>query len=162
MSEIHSHDTIHCFCTRRGTGTASLKSKLLKYLTTMVQEALYDIFLYFHKSCDALDCVRCLKILAEYYIVPQAMSLLQRYLERLYMVVLAGGCFGDPFKGQLDITQGDPLYPMIFNVVVTWSSVTECLWQRRWMGGSVPESLGWYINRVVPAPDEIFISILTC
>ena len=34
------------------------------------------------------------------------------------MAAKAGGYFGRPFKGYQGVTQGDPLYPTIFNVVV--------------------------------------------
>ena len=34
------------------------------------------------------------------------------------MVSKAGGDFRRPFKGYHGVTQGDPLYPKIFNVVV--------------------------------------------
>ena len=34
------------------------------------------------------------------------------------MVAWAGGYYGAPFKGFCGMTQGDPLYPMIFNLVV--------------------------------------------
>ena len=34
------------------------------------------------------------------------------------MVSRAGGYYGPPFKGDRGVTQGDPLYPMLINVVV--------------------------------------------
>ena len=34
------------------------------------------------------------------------------------MVTRSGRYFDTPFKGHRWVTQGDPLYPMIFNVVV--------------------------------------------
>ena len=34
------------------------------------------------------------------------------------MVAKAGGSFGRPFKSYQGVTQGDPLYPTFFNVVV--------------------------------------------
>ena len=34
------------------------------------------------------------------------------------MVARAGGYYGKSFKGFRGVTQGDPLYPTIFNVVV--------------------------------------------
>ena len=63
---IQFHNTLHRFFTNRGTGIASLKVKLLQNLATMRDEILYYIFLYLHKSYDALDCGRCLDIIAVY------------------------------------------------------------------------------------------------
>ena len=34
------------------------------------------------------------------------------------MAARAGGYYGTEFKGERGVTQGDPLYPTIFNVVV--------------------------------------------
>ena len=43
MVAIQFHDTIHGFCTGRGTGTDPLKAKLIQQLTAMKEEVLYDI-----------------------------------------------------------------------------------------------------------------------
>ena len=62
------------------------------------------------------------------------------------MVVRVGGYFGDPLKGQHGMTQGDPLLPTMFNVVVDvvlrhWVSVvTEA------EGEAIPEGFVWYIQ----------------
>ena len=57
---IQFHDTLHGFHTGRGTGPASLGSKLLQHLMAMSEEVLYEIFLGLHKSYGALDCSRFL------------------------------------------------------------------------------------------------------
>ena len=70
-------------------------------------------------SCiDALDRSRCLDILEGYGVGPGARRLLQNYWRRLTIVVRAGGYYGEAFKGARGVTQGDPLSPTIFNVVV--------------------------------------------
>ena len=53
-----------------------------------------------------------------YGVGPRARRLLQTYLRRLTMVARAGGYYGTAFKGEIGVTQGDPLSPNIFNVVV--------------------------------------------
>ena len=40
------------------------------------------------------------------------------YWKRMTMVVRAGQNYGTGFKGEHGVTQGDPLSPTIFNVVV--------------------------------------------
>ena len=44
--------------------------------------------------------------------------LLATYWERTTMVARAGQYYGTGFKGARGVTQGDPLSPTIFNVVV--------------------------------------------
>ena len=44
--------------------------------------------------------------------------LLQRCWDRQNMVPKAGKFFGRPFNMERGVTQGDPVSPMIFNIVV--------------------------------------------
>ena len=91
---------------------------MLQQILNMKEEVLYDIFLDIHKSYDALDRNRCLDILVAYRVVPCALRLLWRYWDRLTMVAPTGGYFVTPLKGYHGVTQGPPLSPTIFNVVV--------------------------------------------
>ena len=84
----------------------------------MSEEVLYVIFLDLTKAYDALDRSRCLGILEGYRVGPGARRLLQNYWCRLTMVARAGGYYGEAFKGARGVTQGNPLSPTIFNVVV--------------------------------------------
>ena len=70
------------------------------------------------KNIDALDRSRCLGILEGYGVGPGARRLLHNYWCRLTMAARAGGYYGAAFKGARGVTQGDPLSPTIFNVVV--------------------------------------------
>ena len=79
---------------------------------------LHAIFLDLHKVYNALDRSRYLDILEGYGVVPRALCLLRRYWGRLQMVAQAGGDYGETFCGERGVTQGDPLLPTIFNVVV--------------------------------------------
>ena len=76
------------------------------------------IFLDLHKAYDALDRSRCLEILEGYGVGPKARNLLRTYWQRLTMVTRAGGYYGTAFRGEIGVTQGDPLSPTNFNVVV--------------------------------------------
>ena len=71
-----------------------------------------------HKAYDTLDWGICLKIIVAYGVGPRAFQLLRKYWDRLTMVARAGGYFGLPLKGYCGMTQGDPLSPTLFNVVV--------------------------------------------
>ena len=59
--------------------------------------------------------------------------MLTTYWRRLTMVARAGGYYGEVFKGARGVTQGDPLSPTIFNVVV--DAVV-----RHWIDGLVAET----------------------
>ena len=76
------------------------------------------IFLDLHKAYGALDRSRCLEILEGYGVGPKARRLLTTYCHRLTMVERAGGYYRTAFGGERGVTQGDPLSPTIFNVVV--------------------------------------------
>ena len=76
------------------------------------------IFLDLHKAYNALDRFRCLEILEGYGIRPRARNLLKHYWHRLTMVARARGYYGAAFWGERGLTQGEPLSPTIFNVVV--------------------------------------------
>ena len=79
---------------------------------------MYVIFLDMHKYFDALYRSRCLDILEGYGVVPRAFRILRTYWIRLRMVARAGGYCRAAFTGAQVVTQGDPLSPTIFNVVV--------------------------------------------
>ena len=117
-SSITFHVFLHGFRAGCGAGTATLEAKLLQQTPALREEVLYVIFLDLHKAYDALDRSRCLEILEVYGVGPRSRRLLQTYWRRLTMVAQAGGCYGTAFKGGIGVTQGDPLYPTIFNVVV--------------------------------------------
>ena len=91
------------------------------------------IFLDLTKVYEALDRSRCLEILEGYGVGPSARRLLTTYWRRLTMVARAGGYYGKALKGERGVTQDDPLYPTIFNVVV--DAVV-----RNWVNGLVDEA----------------------
>ena len=92
------------------------------------------IFLDPTKAYDTLDRSTCLDILEGYDVGPSARRLLKTYWHRLTMVARAGGYYGEVFKGARGVTQGDPLSPTIFNVVV--DAVV-----RHWIEGLVTETV---------------------
>ena len=49
---------------------------------------------------------------------PRARRLLRAYWGKMTMVARAGGYYKEAFKGARGVTHGDPLSPIIFNVVV--------------------------------------------
>ena len=84
----------------------------------MREAVLYNIFLDLQKVYYVIDRDRCLKIIAEYGVGPRALRILRTYWGRLTMVSRDGVYYASPFKGYCGVTQGYPLHPKIFNVVV--------------------------------------------
>ena len=117
-ASIIFHDFLHRFRAGRGTGTATLEAKLLQQISALRDEVMYVILLELHKAYDALDRYRYLEILEGSGVGPQSCRLLQKYWRRLTMVARAGGYYRAAFQGACGVTQGDPLSPTIFNVVV--------------------------------------------
>ena len=76
------------------------------------------IFLDLTRVYGALDRSRCLEILEGYVVGPNARRLLPTYWRRLTMVSRVAVYYRTAFVGERGVTQGDPLSPTIFNVVV--------------------------------------------
>ena len=123
---ITYHDLLHGFRAGCGTGTATLELNILQQVAAFREEVLHVIFLDLHKAHDALYRSRCLGILEGYGVVPRALRLLQLYWVRLRMVARLVGYYGAPFCIDRGVTQGYPLLPTIFNVVV---DAVFCHWE---------------------------------
>ena len=65
-ASITYHDFLCGLRSGYGTGTATLKAKLLHQLSAMREDILYVIFLDLHKAYDALGRYRCLETLEVY------------------------------------------------------------------------------------------------
>ena len=102
----------------QGTGTTILEVRLLQKVSSIREVVLHAIFMELYQAYDALGIYRWLVILEVYGVGPRSLHLLCRYWEQLEMVVLAGGYYGETFCGKRGMTQGDPLSPTVFNVVV--------------------------------------------
>ena len=118
MTGLQLHDALHGLWEGRGTGTATLEAKMLQQLAAMREEVLYVIFLDLTNAYDALDRSRSLEILKGYGVGERVRRMLKVYWEWTTMVARAGSYYGKRFKGGRGVTQGDPLSPTIFNVVV--------------------------------------------
>ena len=109
---------MHGFIKGRGTGTATAEAKLAQQLAFREQEALFETFIDLRKAYDAMDRGRCLEILEEYGVGPNMLRLIRFFWDYADLVCRAVGNYGAPFKAHRGVTQGGPLSPRIFNVMV--------------------------------------------
>ena len=115
---ITLHDALHGFRQRRGVLTATMEAKLAHQLVGMVHEPISQVFLYVRKAYYSLDKGRCMEILRGYGLSPNLQRLLQRYCYKQAVVPKDGSLFGQPFRMERGVTQGIPLSPKIFNILV--------------------------------------------
>ena len=57
-------------------------------------------------------------ILEGYGVFPSVHQFLAVYWYRSVMAKRASGYYGEPFLGSCGVTQGDPLSPIIFNIIL--------------------------------------------
>ena len=79
---------------------------------------LHSILSDLRKSYGALDRVHYLDIMAGYGVGHRNIRILQTYWARIQMAEKVGVHYGTDFHNHRRITQGDPLSPTMFNVVV--------------------------------------------
>ena len=123
---INYHDFLHVFRAGCGTGTATTEVKLLEQVEALKEAVFHAILLGLHKAYNALDRSGCLGVLEGFGVGPRSLCILQRYWARLNMVARVGGYYRAPLRGKRGVTQVDPLFPTIFNVVV---DAVVCHWE---------------------------------
>ena len=112
------HDTLHGFRELQGTWTVTLESKLAKHMDGIAHKPLLEVFLEVRKTCGLLEKGRCLKILRGYGLGPNLALLLKNYWKRQSIVPKLGKCLGTFFETGRRVTQVEPAFPMVLNIVV--------------------------------------------
>jgi Reverse transcriptase (RNA-dependent DNA polymerase) len=137
-------DALHGFRPGRGTGNATLRAKLLTESSLRRGTMLYQIFLDLKKAYDTLDRARTLSILEAYGMGPNLLSLLKTFWLDLKLVPRQSGFYGQPIKTSRGVTQGDPLSPMIFHLVV--DCIVRCWRQVKLPSAAVPVEAVFYAD----------------
>ena len=117
-SSIVLHDALYGFRMGRVTGRAIIESKLEQQIAGISHKPLFQVFVDVRKAYDSLDRRRCMEILCEYGLGPQMQRLLQRYWDRQRVVTKSGKYYRQPFNTGRGVTQEDPVYPTLFNIIM--------------------------------------------
>ena len=160
---IDFHDALHGSVHRRGTSTAIIEAKLAQQYFHREQTPLYGIFIDLRKAFDALDRDRCLEILEKYGVGNNIVRLIKTFWDQAIMVCRASGYYGEPFKAFRGTTQGGPVSPRIFNIMVD-AVVREWLRQVLGDGAEVSETdvkrllvLFYIDDGYMASPDRVFL-----
>ena len=118
LNVITLHDSLHGFRAARGTGTAIIEAKLAQQLACLEQAPFFGIFLDLRKAFDAMDRGRCIEIIRGYGAGPRMLRLIERFWAEAKLVCRASGVYGATFSAGRGVTQGRPLSPKLFNILV--------------------------------------------
>ena len=95
-----------------------MEAKLEQQLAGIVHNPLFQVFIDVRKAYNSLGRGRCMKILRGYGLGPRLQQLLQRYWYGQRVVPNSGKYYGCPFSTGRGMTQGDPLYLKMFNIIM--------------------------------------------
>ena len=118
ISTIPLHDALHGFRAKRECGTGIMEAKLAQQLAFLERTPAWGIFLDLHKAYGTMDRERYLQILVDTGCGPITVHLIKNFWDRAMMVCRAAGVYGSVFKAFRGVTQGGPLSPTTFNLMV--------------------------------------------
>ena len=102
----------------QGTEMDILEAKLEHQLYRFSHKPLFQVFLDAWKAYNSLDMGRCLEVLRGEGLGPNMARLVTSYWYQQRIVSKSGKFLGKYFWAGRGVTQGDPMSPMFFNIVV--------------------------------------------
>ena len=99
-------------------GTATFEAKLAQQLEGISREPLLQVFLDMRKAYDFLDGGQCMEIIRGYGMGQNTVYLISHHWDNLLSVTKAIRFLGMDFGTGRGVTQGYPVPPMIFNIVM--------------------------------------------
>jgi hypothetical protein len=118
LEAIVLHDSLHGCLALQGMGTGIIEAKLAQQLAHLEQMPYFGVFINLRKAFDAMNCGRCLEILALHGVGPKMLRLILNFWDLAMNVCQAKGNYGRPFKAGRGVTQEGPLSAKLFNIVV--------------------------------------------
>jgi Reverse transcriptase (RNA-dependent DNA polymerase) len=117
LHAVQFDDSLHGFLPRRGTGSAILEAKLHLHIQTATGNTAYQAFIDISKAFDSVCCQKLLHILQQYGAGPNILNLLSNFWQQLWVAPKQAGFYGPYIKSDRGVTQGDPLSPILFNII---------------------------------------------
>jgi uncharacterized protein (DUF433 family) len=117
-STINLHESIHGFCTQRGTETSIMNIKLLMQSIQRDINPMYFIFLDIKKAYDSVDRERILQLLQQYGVGPNICSIIEQIWTNDKLIPKQNKCFGKPIFAARGVQQGDIMSPTLFNIMI--------------------------------------------
>ena len=115
---VQFHNYLYRYRAGRGMGTASIKAKFLQQLATMREKVFYKVFLDLKKAYDAKDRESSLNMLVAYGVRPRKRTPSTSVMGKTHHISIGGAILRHPVHRVLGVTQGNPLSPTIFNMMV--------------------------------------------
>ena len=115
---ISLHDALSGCSQGRGSGTDTLEAKLGQHMIENFHKPLFQVLFDVKKACNSLDQTRYMEMLRGYGIGENLQRLLKRFWEGPMVVLRSGSFYVLLFKREWGVTQGIPVSPNIFNMVV--------------------------------------------
>ena len=95
-----------------------MEMKLAQGLAQLKQMPMWATFIDLRKAFDAMNRERLLEILEDRGVGSNLLRLIRVFWEMATFCCRAGGNHGRPFKAFRGVTQGGPLSPRLFNIMV--------------------------------------------
>ena len=118
LHTLELHKSLHGGLKSKGTGTAIMEMKLAQGLAQLGQMPMWATFIDLWKAFDAMARERLLEILEDRGVGPNLLPLIRVFWEMAIFCCRAGGNHGRSFKAFRGVTQGGPLSPRLFNIMV--------------------------------------------
>ena len=112
------NEALQGFREGRGMGTATLEANMAQQLAGLAHEPIFQVLLDVWKAYDLLDRERCLEPPTGYRLGTNLAQILENYWRRQMIAPKVGKYLGTAFGTGRGVTQGDPVSPIIFNIMV--------------------------------------------
>ena len=143
-SSVTLHNSLHGFMQGRGVGKATLEANLSPKLAGLLHETLFQVLLDLLSSCESLERGGYVGIIRDCGLWPNIRRLLQRFWNEQAAVPKARRYYVHLFLTERGVTQGDPVYPTVFNILV--ESVVRVVLLEVFIPQEEHHGLGWVVG----------------